>query len=91
MNSSQRCAKQIYNLANNLISSISKEEKLKSAFYQIEMTGTDKNPKSEKKPSFLFFDDEKLEKDFILQKTKEIINNDPKASILLLMLWDHCL
>ena len=85
MNSSQRCAKHIYELANRLIHQTSKEEDLKSAFYKIEMKGTDKNPKSDKKPSFLFFDDEKTEKDFILERIKEIMNQNQKASIAVLL------
>ncbi len=84
MNSSQRCAKQIYGLANKLINTSIQEEDLKSAFYKIEMKGTSKNPQTDKKPSFLFFEDEASEKNFILEKIKEIIKDEPNASIAIL-------
>ena len=85
MNSSQRCAKPIFELANKLIKNISKEESLKPAFYEIEMKGTDKNPKNEEKPSFLFFEDETTEKNFILERIKEIQKETPNASIAILL------
>ncbi|MBQ8886783.1 MAG: ATP-dependent helicase [Candidatus Gastranaerophilales bacterium] len=81
MTSSQRCSKQIYELANDII----KNTTSPNAFYKIEMQGTDKNPISDKKPTYEFFENEKDEKTFLLDKTKEILKQDPKASIAILL------
>ncbi len=85
MTSSQRCAKPIYELANKLIRKTLKEDTLKPAFYEIEMQGTDRNPQAEEKPSFRFFDDETTEKNYILEKIREIQKNVPNASIAILL------
>ena len=85
MNFSQRCAKPIYELANKLIKSTIKSEVLKPSFYDIEMQGTDKNPKNKKAPYFVIFEDEDEEKEFILNKIKEIQTKNPKASIAILL------
>lgn len=85
MNSSQRCAEPIYTLANNLIKTTLTNEELKNAFYEIEMKGTDKNPKTEDKPIFMLFEEEDEEKAFILKEIKKILKDNPKASIALLL------
>ena len=85
MNSSQRCAKAIYNLANKLISESQKDTAKKLAFYPIQMVGTDKNPASEKQPTFSTFDTELEEKMFILNEVKNIFQNNQKASISILL------
>ncbi len=81
MNSSQRCAKPIYTLANNII----KKANTENAFYEIEMRGTDKNPISTIEPTYTIYDIEREERAFILNKTKEILKNDPTASIAILL------
>ena len=65
MTSSQRCAKQIYELANNIVKNSSSE----NAFYKIEIQGTSKNPISEKQPTYSIFENEKDEKTFIVEKS----------------------
>ena len=85
MNSSQRCSTNIYNLANKLISEVCKDEMLKNAFYKIEMQCTDKNPQTELKPQYLLYDNEKEEKQFVLNRVSEIIKKEPKASIAVLL------
>lgn len=85
MNSSQRCAKPIYNLANKLIKTTVQNTDLKQAFYEIVMKGTDKNPKSDKQPCFTIFEEEQEEKEFILKKINEIQKNEPNASIAILL------
>jgi len=81
MVSSQRCAKPIYSLANMLVSN----NKDKGAFYQIEMKGTDRNPKSDKKPEYTVFENDKEEKSFVINKIKEIRQNNSSASIAVLL------
>lgn len=85
MVSSQRCAKPIYSLANKIINISSSDETIKNAFYPIEMKGTKNNPESEKSPEFITFDNEKEEKNFILNKIKEIKKNNPNSSIAILL------
>mgnify|MGYP003464473940 CR=1 FL=1 len=60
MISSQRCARPIYELANNIIKNTTSEK----AFYKIEMQGTENNPISETNPTYTTFDNEKEEKVF---------------------------
>ena len=85
MTSSQRCAKPIYDYANNFVKRIHEDEDLKTAFYYIQMQGTNKNPKSEEIPAFTIFEREAEEKLFILNKIKEIQKKNPKASIGILL------
>ena len=85
MNSSQRCAQPIFELANKLINTTIQNENLKTAFYNIEMKGTDRNPKSDKTPYLAMFDEEFEEKEFILNKINEIQKNNPQASIAILL------
>lgn len=81
MNSSQRCAKPIYTLANNII----KKSSSKDAFYNIEMKGTENNPVSNSIPTYAIYDSEKEERNFILTKTKEILKKEPQSSIAILL------
>lgn len=85
MNSSQRCSKPIYTLANKLISTAIGLPDKKDAFYPIQMVGTDKNPVSEKAPVFSTFETELDEKLFILNEIKTIFENNKKASIAVLL------
>ena len=85
MNSSQRCAKPIYTLANKLISTTINIPEKKNAFYPIQMIGTDKNPVCEKQPTFSIFETELDEKLFILNEIKTIFTNNQKASIAVLL------
>ena len=85
MKSSQRCAKPIYDYANNFIKRVSQNDELKNAFYYIQMQGTDKNPQSEEKPLFNIFEREAEEKLYILNKIKEIHKKNPKASVGILL------
>ncbi len=82
MISSQRCSKPVYSLANAFI-----KEALKTtdAFYDIQMKETGKNPVSDKNPQYIIFDKESEEKNFIINKIKEIRSENPKASIALLL------
>ena len=85
MNSSQRCSEPIFSLANKLVKECANNEPYKSAFYEIKMIGTGKNPNNSEKPSFTYVDNEKEEKVFILNKIREIQKNSPKSSIAILL------
>ena len=81
MHSSQRCAKAIYQLANSLV----KQKNDTNAFYPIEMTDTGKNPVAKNKPEYIFFEHERDEKNYILEKIKDIKKQDKTASIAILL------
>jgi len=81
MNFSQRCAKQIYELANSVIEL--KNET--NAFYPIKMHGTADNPQIFEKPEYKLFDKENDEKNYILGKIKKIKQKDRAASIAILL------
>ena len=85
MVSSQRCAKPIYSLANKFIKESLKNKETQNAFYNIEMQGTPNNPKPEKEPEYIIFDNDKDEKKHITKKIKEIINKDSSSSIAVLL------
>lgn len=87
MTSSQRCAKEIYTFANSFLKKASAKKDSKNAFYDIEMKGTDKNPKG-KQPEYNYFENEKEEKSFIVNKIKEIKKNDEKASVAVLLRYN---
>ena len=82
MSSSQRCAKSVYTLANEFLKEASKAS---DAFFDIQMTGTDKNPETDKKPEYIIFETERQEKNFILETVKTIKAENPDASIAVLL------
>ena len=85
MNSSQRCAKPIFSLANKLIKNIEDKDKNNKTFYTIEMIETSNNPKNENKPELKIFETEEEEKQFIFNKIQEIIKKEPNATIAILL------
>ncbi|MCD7879755.1 MAG: ATP-dependent helicase [Candidatus Gastranaerophilales bacterium] len=85
MVSSQRCAKSIYTLANNLIKTAVNTNVTQGAFYPIEIQGTNNNPADENKPEYIIFESEEEEKSFILSKVKQIITSNPDKSIAILL------
>lgn len=85
MNSSQRCAKPIYNFANSLLEEVSKNPLLQNAFYKIKMQGTDKNPTSKTPVKYNVFEEENDEKSFITTKIKEILVKNPETNIAILL------
>ncbi|MCD7780924.1 MAG: ATP-dependent helicase, partial [Candidatus Gastranaerophilales bacterium] len=85
MVSSQRCSEPIFTLANKLIKAAAANETSKNAFYQTQITKTDKNPISEIPPQYNIFNTSKEEKLFIVQKIKETIQKFPDSSIAVLL------
>ena len=85
MKSSQRSAEEIYTFANRLIKESVNNENSKNAFYDIEIKGTENNPKIIYKPEYKIFEKDIEEKTFILNRIKEIFQKEPDASIAILL------
>lgn len=86
MNCSQRCAKQIFSLANSLIDFSQENEDLKNAFYKIMMQEVEgKNPKSDNAVNFEIFDSYNEENSFIIEKIRKTFSKNPEASIAILV------
>ncbi len=86
MNMSQRCAKDIFGLANKLIDFSNSSECLKNSFYNIKMQAVDgKNPISENAVEFQLFDDYKDEQSFMLKKIREVFLKDDSSTVAILV------
>ena len=86
MDCSQRCTKDVWTLANNLISWSETKEFLKGAFYPMFMRPVEgRNPVSKNAVEAKVFPAPKDEKDFIVKEIRDIIKHDPKATIGILL------
>lgn len=82
MQSSQRCCKQVYELANSLVCWAKDEPDLSDAFYPIEMIPVaGGNPISEDAIHFHSFDYEQEEKEYILEQIHKIRQNDKNSKV----------
>lgn len=86
MDCSQRCTKDVWTLANNLISWSETKEFLKNSFYPMFMRPVEgRNPVSKNAVQAQVFPTPKEEKDFIVKEIRNIIKHDPKATIGILL------
>ena len=85
MNSSQRCSKPIYSLANKLVKECAQKEEYKNAFYEIEMKETGKNPQTMTNTTYSVLNSDLDEKMFILKKIQEILKENPNSSVAILL------
>ena len=86
MDCSQRCTKDVWTLANNLISWSEGKEFLKGSFYPMFMRPVEgRNPVSKNAVEAKVFPAPKEEKDFIVKEIRDIIKHDPKATIGILL------
>ncbi len=86
MTSSQRCAKPIYELANNLVNWASKHGLLKNAFYKINMEPVqNKNPISDLPPVFKILETQDDEKQWILEQIQALKKQDKNINIGILV------
>ena len=85
MNSSQRCSKAIYSMANKLVDFALKTSPLDSAFYPIQMQETGANPASDNNPEAIIFETDDKEKEYILKELKQILATSPDSTIALLL------
>lgn len=86
MDRSQRCTKDVWNLANNLINFAQTQPETQNAFYKIFMRPVEgKNPQENKAIVPLIFENEFVEKNYILKEIKNILNKNPKATFGILL------
>lgn len=86
MNCSQRCTKDVWTLANNLIKNAENHPEMQNAFFKIFMQPVEgRNPVSENAVISNIFETTLEEKNFVLNSVKNILKNDPKATIGILL------
>lgn len=86
MNCSQRCTKDVWNLANNLVKWAENQTETKNAFFEIFMQPVDgRNPISENALHSNIFEKPIEERNFILKEIKQALKKDPKCTIGILL------
>ncbi len=86
MNCSQRCTKDVWELANNLVTWAENNNNYKNAFYKIFMHPVPgKNPESENAIISTIFDKPIEERNYILKEIKKALKKDPKCTIGILL------
>lgn len=86
MDCSQRCTKDVWTLANNLISWSETKGFLQGSFYPMFMRPVEgRNPISKNAVKGQVFQTPKDEKDFIVKEIRNIVKHDPKATIGILL------
>ena len=86
MNCSQRCTKDVWMLANKLITHAELKPETKDAFYKIFMRPVDgKNPEEVNAINTLVLENEFAEKNYILKQIKDLLTKDPKATVGILL------
>ena len=86
MNCSQRCTKDVWTLANNLVKWAENQTETKNAFLEIFMQPVDgRNPISENALHSNIFEKPIEERNFILKEIKQALKKDPKCTIGILL------
>lgn len=86
MDCSQRCTKDVWQLANSLITYAEKNSETKNAFYKIFMRPVEgKNPVENNAIKPVIFENEFVEKNYILKQIKTLLTKDPKATVGILL------
>ena len=86
MNCSQRCTKDVWQLANNLVLWAQNQQNTKDAFFEIFMQPVEgRNPISENALSSTIFEKPLEERNYILKEIKNAIKKDPKCTIGILL------
>lgn len=86
MDCSQRCTKDVWSLANNLIKYAEASPETQNAFYKIFMRPVEgKNPEEKKAIKSTIFENEFVERNYILKQTKELLTKNPKATVGILL------
>lgn len=86
MDCSQRCTKDVWALANTLVSSSMDVPETKKAFYPIFMKPVaGKNPEEKNAITALVLENEFAEKNYILKQIKSLINKNPKSTVGILL------
>ncbi len=86
MDRSQRCTKEIWTMANDLITYAETNNNTKNAFFKIFMRPVDgKNPQETNAIIPMIFENEFIEKNFILKQIKKLLTQNPKATVGILL------
>lgn len=86
MNCSQRCTKDVWTLANDLVTFAEEHDEMKNAFFKIFMQPVEgRNPVSENALTPKIFDSTLEEKNYILSVIKNTLKKDPKATVGILL------
>ena len=86
MNCSQRCTKDVWTLANNLVKYAKTKPDAQNAFYEIFMHPVDgKNPVQENAVAAQIFDTPLEERNYVLKAVKNAFAQNPKATVGILL------
>ena len=86
MNCSQRCTKDVWTLANNLVKWAETQSETKNAFFEIFMQPVEgKNPISENALHSKIFEKPLEERNYILKEIKQALKKNPKCTIGILL------
>lgn len=86
MNHSQRCAKEVWELANTLVKQSLSDKDSKNSFYEMYMNPVEgKNPKSENSLECKIFENEADEKNYVLKTIKDTLAKHPDYTIGILL------
>lgn len=86
MDRSQRCTKDVWSLANDLVSFAEAKPETKNAFYKIFMRPVDgKNPEEKNALVPMIFENEFVEKNYILKQIKNLLTKNPKTTVGILL------
>lgn len=86
MDHSQRCTKDVWALANNLINWAENKTETQNAFYKIFMKPVEnKNPVSDNAVISKLFDNPLEEKNYIINEIKHVLRKEPKSTIGILL------
>lgn len=89
MDRSQRCIKDVWTLANNLVNFAQEKAETKNAFYKTFMRPVEgKNPQEingQKAISSIVFENEFAEKNYILKEIKNLLSKNSKATVGILL------
>lgn len=86
MNCSQRCTKDVWTLANNLVKWADTQQETKNAFFEIFMQPVEgRNPVSENALHAVIFEKPLEERNYILKEIKSALKKAPKCTIGILL------
>ena len=89
MNCSQRCTKDVWNLANSLVKWADTQNETQNAFFEIFMQPVEgRNPISENALHSVIFEKPLEERNYILREIKSALKKDPKCTIGILLRWN---
>lgn len=86
MDRSQRCTRDVWTFANSLVSHAEIQPETKNAFYKIFMRPVEgKNPQESKAIKPFIFENEFVEKNYVLKQIKTLLTKEPKSTVGILL------